>query len=88
MSFTRPVLRREPNPNRNHPLHCPWCAGEDLFPNEIEDFGWFCRDCTRVFSVRYYGQDAPEQRPAPARSTSEAIRNSLASHGHLQEERQ
>ena len=36
MSFTRPVLRREPNPNRNHPLHCPWCAGEDLFPNEIE----------------------------------------------------
>lgn len=26
-------LRRKPNPNRNHPLHCPYCAGEDLFPN-------------------------------------------------------
>ena len=85
MSFTEPVLRREPNPNRNPPLHCPWCAGEDLFPNEIEDFGWLCRDCTRVFSVRYYGQDAPEHRPAPARSTSEAIKNSLKRHGHLQE---
>lgn len=85
MSFTHPVLRREPNPNRNHPLHCPWCAGESLFPNEIEDFGWFCRDCTRVFSVRYYGQDAPEHRPAPARSTSEAVHNSLKKHGHLPE---
>nr|WP_304503892.1 hypothetical protein [Corynebacterium lemuris] len=67
-------------------MHCPWCAGESLFPNEIEDFGWLCRDCTRVFSVRYYGQDAPEHRPAPARSTSEALQNSLRRHGHLQEE--
>ncbi|AGG67792.1 hypothetical protein [Corynebacterium callunae] len=76
-------LRRKPNPNRNHPLYCPYCAGETLFPNEETEFAWFCTDCTRIFEVKYYGQDDPEQRPAPAKSTSEALKESLAKHGHL-----
>jgi len=76
-------FRRAPNPNRNHPLHCPWCAGEDLLPNTEDDFAWLCRDCTRVFSVRYHGQDAPARRPAPALSTSAAIQLSLSRRGHL-----
>ena len=52
-------LRRKPNPNRNHPLFCPYCAGEVLFPNEETEFAWLCADCTRVFEVKYHGQDDP-----------------------------
>ncbi|MDK6259494.1 MULTISPECIES: hypothetical protein [Corynebacterium] len=73
-------LRRTPNPNRNHPLYCPWCAGEQLFPAEESEFAWKCSDCTRVFEVRYFGQDDPPHRPAPARSTSAALVDSLRRH--------
>ncbi|PFG27873.1 ferredoxin-like protein, involved in electron-transfer [Corynebacterium renale] len=76
MSFRRP-----PNPNRNHPLYCPYCASEDLTPNEETDFAWKCGDCLRIVSVQYHGQDDPPHRPAPARSTSQALKNSLAKHG-------
>lgn len=75
-------FRRKPNPNRNHPLYCPYCAGEELFPAVEDDFAWSCSDCTRVFSVRYHGQDDPQHRPAAARSTSQALQKSLARHGH------
>ncbi len=75
-------LRRKPNPNRNHPLFCPYCAGETLFPNEETDFAWLCMDCTRIFEVKYHGQDDPVHRPAKAVSTSEALKNSLAKKGH------
>ena len=75
-------FRRTPNPNRNHPLFCPYCAGEELFPAVEDDFAWSCSDCTRVFSVRYHGQDDPLHRPAAARSTSQALQESLARHGH------
>ncbi|RNE49961.1 hypothetical protein [Corynebacterium alimapuense] len=83
-------FRRAPNPNRNHPLYCPYCAGEMLFPAVEDDFAWSCSECTRVFSVRYHGQNDPVHRPAPARSTSQAVQDSLAKHGHtaaLPEER-
>ena len=33
-------FRREPNPNRNHPTFCPYCGGEELWPNEETDFAW------------------------------------------------
>lgn len=75
-------FRRTPNPNRNHPLHCPYCAGTVLFPDEASDFAWSCRDCYRVFSVMFHGQDDPEHRPAAARSSNEALQHSLALHGH------
>ncbi|WP_074025530.1 hypothetical protein [Corynebacterium crudilactis] len=80
-------LRRAPNPNRNHPLYCPYCAGEVLFPDEQTEFAWLCADCTRVFEVKYHGQDDPVHRPAPAKSTSEALKESLARHGHSPEGR-
>ncbi|WP_018117856.1 hypothetical protein [Corynebacterium mastitidis] len=73
-------LRRPPNPNRNHPLYCPYCAGEQLFPDEHTDFAWLCAECTRVFEVKYHGQDDPPRRPAPAPSTAEALRASLRRH--------
>lgn len=33
--------------------HCPFCAGEDLRPSEAEPTAWVCRECARVFSVRF-----------------------------------
>ncbi|SER92568.1 hypothetical protein [Corynebacterium cystitidis] len=75
-------FRRTPNPNRNHPIYCPYCAGEDLYPNEETDFAWKCHECLRIVDVRFYGQDDPDSPHAPAPSTAEALQRSLAHHGH------
>lgn len=76
------AFRRDPNPNRNHPTHCPYCGGMDLFPDEEGDFAWSCQECLRVFSVMFHGQDDPGSAPAPAPSTGQALASSLARHGH------
>lgn len=73
-------LRRAPNPNRNHPVHCPYCAGTALFPNEETEFAWKCHDCLRIFEAKFYGQDDPFTRPSLAPSTSEAYQQSLEKH--------
>lgn len=73
-------LRRQPNPNRNFPLYCPWCAGEALFPAAETEFSWACADCTRVFEVKYFGQDDPPVRPQAGPSTAEALSASLRRH--------
>lgn len=73
-------LRRKPNPNRNHPLHCPYCAGTVLFPNEETEFAWKCHDCLRIFEVKFYGQDDPVTRPRRAVSTAAALKRSLEKH--------
>lgn len=70
-------FRREPNPNRNHPTYCPYCGGEELWPNEQSDFAWKCGECLRVFEVKFHGQDDPPRAPAPARSTPDALQDSL-----------
>ena len=75
-------LRRAPNPNRNHPTHCPYCGGEDLWPNEETEFAWKCGECLRIFEVKFYGQDDATTGHAPAPSTDEALQRSLARHGH------
>ncbi|WP_308937035.1 sirohydrochlorin chelatase [Corynebacterium cystitidis] len=75
-------FRRTPNPNRNHPIYCPYCAGEDLYPNEGTDFAWKCHECLRIADVRFYGQDDPDSPHAPTPSTAEALQRSLAHHGH------
>jgi ribosomal protein L37AE/L43A len=36
------------------PHYCPYCGEQDLRPAET-DAGWECRDCARVFSVRFMG---------------------------------
>jgi len=40
---------------RSVPYYCPYCAGEDLRPNEAGPGAWECRECTRVFSVKLIG---------------------------------
>ncbi|SDL96148.1 hypothetical protein SAMN04488535_1389 [Corynebacterium mycetoides] len=75
-------LRRAPNPNRNFPTYCPYCAGEELYPNEETDFAWKCGECLRVFEVKFFGQDDPVVAAAPAKSTEDALQESLRRHGH------
>ena len=66
-------FRRAPNPNRNFPSFCPYCGGEDLWPNEETDFAWKCGECLRIFEVKYHGQDDPDTPHAPAPSTEKEI---------------
>jgi ribosomal protein L37AE/L43A len=35
--------------------HCPYCAGTALWPSEAGHGAWTCRECGRVFSVRFLG---------------------------------
>ena len=75
-------FRRAPNANRNHPVYCPYCAGEGLFPDEQSDFAWKCTECLRIFEVMFHGQDDPDVAPLEAKSTEQALQESLARHGH------
>lgn len=37
------------------PYYCPYCAGEDLRPHGAAHGQWECRECARVFAVRFVG---------------------------------
>ena len=75
-------FRREPNPNRNHPAYCPYCASEALFPDEEGDFAWRCSACLRVFSVMFHGQDDAPVAASATPSAAQALQDSLRRHGH------
>ncbi|HEU5128107.1 MAG TPA: hypothetical protein VFU12_08970 [Glycomyces sp.] len=59
------------------PYQCPYCGEADLRPYEpAEDDAvrpdeakfrgaWHCRDCTRVFTVKFHGMAAPRMMAAP-----------------------
>jgi transposase-like protein len=40
---------------RSTPMYCPYCGGEDLYPNEASHGAWECRSCARVFTVKFNG---------------------------------
>lgn len=42
------------------PYHCPYCAGEDIRPHGTQRGEWECRECARVFAVRFVGLLATE----------------------------
>lgn len=60
--------------------NCPYCASGTLFPDGETDNAWQCRECLRVFSVKFHGHlnvgpvrrygekadAAPAANPAPA----------------------
>ena len=37
------------------PLHCPYCAGEELHPHGDVHGAWECRECLRAFGVKLIG---------------------------------
>lgn len=44
-----------PNPNRGAVMHCPYCGGENLWPEVETGYAWDCRECCRVFTVKLHG---------------------------------
>ncbi|GAA3520508.1 hypothetical protein [Actinocatenispora rupis] len=44
------------------PYHCPYCASEDLRPHADAHGQWECRECARVFAVRFIGLLGQEAR--------------------------
>lgn len=50
-----PGRAAHPNPNRGAVMHCPYCAGEDLWPDPETGYAWSCRACCRVFTVKLHG---------------------------------
>jgi len=44
------------------PLHCPYCAGENLHPHGDTHGAWECRECLRAFSVKFHGLLQPQSR--------------------------
>ncbi len=41
--------------NRSPAQYCPYCGETSLWPHEESHGSWSCRDCRRVFSVRFIG---------------------------------
>jgi ribosomal protein L37AE/L43A len=54
------------------PYHCPYCAEEDLRPLGATPGAWHCRTCTRTFSVKYLGMQAPTPSWPPTPATTAA----------------
>lgn len=40
---------------RSVPYYCPFCGDQNLFPHSETHGQWECRDCRRVFSVKFIG---------------------------------
>ncbi len=41
--------------NRAPAQFCPYCGETNLWPHEDSHGAWSCRDCRRVFAVRFIG---------------------------------
>lgn len=41
------------------PYYCPYCASEQLRPHEAAHGQWECRECARVFAVKFVGLLVP-----------------------------
>ena len=41
--------------NRAPAQYCPYCGETNLWPHEDSHGAWTCRDCRRVFAVRFIG---------------------------------
>jgi transposase-like protein len=49
------------------PLHCPYCADENLWPHGQKHGEWECRACRRAFAVKHLGILSPSTTNAPGR---------------------
>ena len=41
--------------NRAPAQYCPYCGETNLWPHEASHGAWTCRDCARVFTVKFLG---------------------------------
>lgn len=59
--------------NRAPAQYCPYCGETNLWPHEESHGAWTCRDCNRVFAVRFIGiarRSAPPVTPATSEAPS------------------
>ena len=42
-------------PERSPAQYCAYCGETNLWPHEAGHGAWECRDCGRVFTVKYLG---------------------------------
>ncbi len=57
--------------NRAPAQYCPYCGETNLWPHEDSHGAWSCRDCNRVFAVRFIGiarRSSATVRPEPVES--------------------
>ena len=52
--------------NRAPAQYCPYCGETNLWPHEESHGAWSCRDCNRVFAVRFIGIAGRSSAPAPS----------------------
>lgn len=52
-------------PTRSPAQYCPYCGETNLWPHEEGHGTWSCRDCRRVFAVRFVGVAGRSAFPAP-----------------------
>ncbi|HZM66705.1 MAG TPA: hypothetical protein VFC16_10455 [Nakamurella sp.] len=69
--------------NRAPAQNCPYCGETNLWPHEDSHGAWHCRDCNRVFAVRFIGiagRGAGSAMPSPTASpTAPAARSTSSS---------
>ena len=52
--------------NRAPAQYCPYCGETNLWPHEESHGAWTCRDCRRVFAVRFIGLAGTSSTDSPA----------------------
>ena len=55
-------------PDRSPAQYCAYCGETNLWPHESGHGAWECRDCGRVFSVKYLGLSGQVRLTRPSTS--------------------
>ena len=58
--------------NRAPAQYCPYCGETNLWPHEESHGAWTCRDCRRVFAVRFVGLAGAVDTASPVVAAQEA----------------
>ena len=52
--------------DRSPAQYCPFCGDTNLWPHEASHGAWECRDCVRVFTVKFLGLSGQVLAAGPA----------------------
>ena len=63
--------------NRAPAQYCPYCGETNLWPHEESHGAWTCRDCNRVFAVRFIGIARRSAPPATLGGTDAVVTDAV-----------
>jgi len=63
--------------NRAPAQYCPYCGETNLWPHEESHGAWTCRDCNRVFAVRFIGIGSRSAPPATQGPTDTVVTDAV-----------